>query len=166
MDTGAIRIANIPVRTLPPVLAGIRAGKCGYPTFPCSMIASTVVVRDSLSPASCWRGDTCLPLRGQHTFAASAASCFPFNCAHGHERGHQNPAIIRAVGVDCNGWLGASISEIDDDRRTVGDFMGGTGGQQGRFLQWQPGLQCRQQADGARMADDDGRFVLFAQQIA
>jgi hypothetical protein len=30
-----IRIANIPVRTLPPVLAGIRASKSDCLTFPC-----------------------------------------------------------------------------------------------------------------------------------
>jgi hypothetical protein len=53
-----------PVRTLPPVLAGIRAGKYGYPTFPCSTIASTVVVRDSLSPASCWEGRHLLTVAG------------------------------------------------------------------------------------------------------
>jgi len=39
-------------------------------------------------------GDACVPLRGQHTFAEQSASCFPFNCAHEHVRGHQNPAII------------------------------------------------------------------------
>src|SRR5471032_2847494 len=93
----AIRIANIPVRTLPPVLAGIRAGKYGYPTFPCLLYQAQWLSGTACRSRPVERDDTCLPLRGQHTFAALAASCFPFNCAHGHERGHQNPSIIRGA---------------------------------------------------------------------
>jgi hypothetical protein len=32
-----VRVAKIPVRTLPPVLAGIRADKAKRPTFPCRL---------------------------------------------------------------------------------------------------------------------------------
>lgn len=73
----AIRIANIPVRTLPPVLAGIRAGKYGYPTFPCSMIASTVVVRNSLSPASCREGQHLLTVAGAAHVRRGRGIVFP-----------------------------------------------------------------------------------------
>src|SRR5471032_1662581 len=50
-----------PVRSLPPDLAGIRAGKLDHLTFPCR---AQWFVRGGLSRISC---DTCLPLRGQHT---------------------------------------------------------------------------------------------------
>ncbi|MDF3035263.1 MAG: hypothetical protein K0S28_537 [Paucimonas sp.] len=48
--------------------------------------------------------DTCLPLRGQHTFAAALKSglCFPFNCAHDHARGHQSGASVCKPGPCVN----------------------------------------------------------------
>jgi hypothetical protein len=68
------RAAKIPVRTLPPVLAGIRTDKPRRSTFPCKAqwCRRTVCHRRD--------DDACLPLRGQHTLACNQASRFPFNC--------------------------------------------------------------------------------------
>jgi len=53
---------DVLIRMLPPVLAGIRAGKPERPTFPYKKYSG---LRDALSAEL----TLVLPLRGQHTFA-------------------------------------------------------------------------------------------------
>ncbi len=78
-----------PSAALPPVLAGIRANKSGkLPSHADCTVARRLAGHDEAVTLV-------LPLRGQHTLAVSCtAPCFPFNCTHGHARGHQNPAIV------------------------------------------------------------------------
>jgi hypothetical protein len=79
---------------LTPVLAGIRADKPARPTFPYKKHSG---LRDALSVELMLRTDACFTVAGAAHVChlMIQASCFPFNCGHGHVRGHQNCAIVR-----------------------------------------------------------------------
>ena len=68
----------------------------------------TVVLRDGQSPRAT------LDYRcGGSTRTPMSASCFPFNCAHEHVRGHQNATIIRRA-VSCgNRCVGRHPADLD-----------------------------------------------------
>jgi hypothetical protein len=68
-------------------LAGIRAGKFNRLTFPCKA--------QWLSEAVCRVKRRLLTVAGAAHVGdiLGDASCFPFNCAHEHARGHQNPSL-------------------------------------------------------------------------
>lgn len=80
---------DVLIRMLPPVLAGIRADKPARPTFPYKKYSG---LRDALSAELMLRTDACFTVAGAAHVChlMTQASCFPFNCGHGHGRGHQN----------------------------------------------------------------------------
>lgn len=76
------RRAKVPVREIPPVLAGIRASKSQNLAFPCDWRAQWLCQ----IPDTFHRRKKCiyLPLRGQHTFSVSRLTLLHCNRAPRH----------------------------------------------------------------------------------
>jgi hypothetical protein len=73
------RRAKIPVRKIPPVLAGIRASKSQNLAFPCNWRAQWLIQTPDTFTEKL--GCIYLPLRGQHTFSVSRLTLLHCNKA-------------------------------------------------------------------------------------
>jgi hypothetical protein len=71
------RRAKVPVRKIPPVMAGIRASKHQNLAFPCNWRAQWLVQTPDILTLK-W-GCIYLPLRGQHTFSVSRLTLLQSN---------------------------------------------------------------------------------------
>jgi hypothetical protein len=94
--------AKRPVRTLSPVLAGIRASKSNPLTFPCGLhsgVERGLVILGRIPKRHLF---TVAGAAHVGLLSQSSASCFPFNYGHGHVREHQNYAIVRPAAIGSN----------------------------------------------------------------
>ena len=78
IDQALHRRAKVPVREIPPVLAGIRASKSQNLAFPCDWRAQWLC---QTPDAPFDKGRIYLPLRGQHTFSVSRLTLLHCNKA-------------------------------------------------------------------------------------